>query len=95
MYNLPEESELFASDARGIYIPQHFAESVQRDKVSNVKEESWTILEAGPYHELYWDVWCEVLDDAKLTDSNGRVWSLWQDGDLWLVPDDVEFGESE
>ena len=74
-------AELFADSARGIYIPQHFAESADRDKFTGIDEEQWAILEVGPDHEHYWDVWDEVLDNAETT--CGAV--LYQDGDLWLI----------
>lgn len=73
---------LFADSARGIYIPQHFAESAQRGKFTGIDAEQWSILESGPEHEYYWDVWSEVLDNAETID--GQI--LHQDGDLWIVP---------
>ena len=80
------KAELFADSARGIYIPQHFAEAVDRSKVHDVTDEQWSILAAGPDHEHYWDVWTEVLDGATLIKDDGSGWYLHQDGDLWIVP---------
>lgn len=93
MYNLPDSSILFADSSRGIYIPQHFAESIRKDTVSGVNQEQWSILEYGPNHESYWDVWCEVEQSAVVKDSGGVTYGLWQDGDLWLVPTDAQWPE--
>lgn len=84
-----ELAELFADSARGVYIPQFFAESVRRDLVTGVDQEQWDILESGPDHELYWDVWCEVTDGATLHHPNLGECYLYQDGDLWIVPQEI------
>ena len=86
-----ESWECYADSARGIYIPQFFAESIKRECVSGVSEEDWNILESGPDHEQYWDAWTDVLDNAELTDSSGVVWTLYQDGDLWLIPESFDW----
>lgn len=82
---MPEEI-LYADSARGIYIPQHFAESVDRSKLSGVSKGDLNTLLGEPDQDYYWDTWASVCDDAILTDSNGQQWTLYQDGDLWLVP---------
>jgi hypothetical protein len=83
---------LYASSARGIYIPQFFAESVIRENVQGVPEEDWAILEAGPDHEWYWEAWNDVCDNALLVSPDTAAqYRLWQDGDLWLIPEeDIE-----
>ena len=52
-----ERAELFADGARGVFIPQHFAESVIRDKVTGVTAEQWAELESARISELYWEAW--------------------------------------
>ena len=88
MFDLPESAFCYADSARGIYIPQHFAETIKRDCVTGVSEEQFAILESGPDTEFYWDVWCEVTDSAIVTNQSGESYTLYQDGDLWLVPSD-------
>ena len=88
MFDLPEAAILYADSARGIYIPQHFAESIKRDCLSGVSDSDMDILAAGPDHAEYWDAWCDVEQSAIVTDSEGREFYLYQDGDLWLVPTD-------
>lgn len=91
---------LWLGDHRGIYIPRDFATSfADRAKhVSGVDAEQWAILEAGPdsaSNESYWDVWDEVCDSAIVTDDNGHKFTVWQDGDCWLIPDGMEWSDDE
>jgi hypothetical protein len=88
MFELPLNAELYASDHHGIYIPQYFAESIQREYLGGVSDEDMQILLDGPESEYYWDAWDMVLNNAVLTDKSGKRWTLWQDGDLWIVPED-------
>jgi len=83
-------ADLYADGNRGIYIPQHFAESVHRGYVTGVSDEDWKTLEEGPDAEWYWDAWNNVLSNAKITAPDGREGYLWQDGDLWVI-----WGESD
>jgi hypothetical protein len=89
------EVKLFATDTQGQYIPQNFANLIHRGCVKGVSEHDWTILEAGPNHEWYWDTWNTVLDNAKIHDPTGTVYFLYQDGDLWLIPKGMTYSEDE
>ena len=86
---------LWLNDARGVYIPRDFAKSfADRDKsVSGVNAETWATLEQGPDDEGYWDAWTEVRDNAVVTDENGVKFTLWQEGDLWLIPEGMEWSD--
>jgi len=86
---------LWLSDARGVYIPRDFANSfADRAKhVTGVKAEDWTVLEAGPDHEWYWESWQAVCDNARVTDDKGNVFFVHQDGDCWLVPVGMEWSD--
>lgn len=100
MFNLPESAILFADSARGVYIPQHFAESVKREYVSGISIETLDLLLIDPNanyeseadrdkQEWYWHNWTYVMDNAIVTDpDSGIEYTLYQDGDLWLVPVD-------
>jgi hypothetical protein len=79
--------ELYMSDNRGVYIPRDFAQSIRRELVSGVDfDDLDTLAGADPYEcESYWDIWSDILDSIQITDDDGRIWSLYQDGDLWLV----------
>lgn len=76
--------ECFLDSARGVYIPQNFAESIDVKDWTGIKAEDLDVLRAGPDHKFYWDAWTDVLDRAETLD--GRV--LHQDGDLWLIARD-------
>jgi len=76
-----KQADLYASESRGIYIPQHFAESADWNSFDNWNEDQRDVLLSGPDNESYWDIWHEVLDNV--TTTCGGV--LYQDGDLWIV----------
>ena len=92
MFDLPDTAILYADSARGVYIPQHFAESIKRECVTGVSEENWNLLTLDPNDENtpehYWDVWNDVEQNARVTcPDTGIVYTLYHDGDLWLVPE--------
>jgi hypothetical protein len=90
MDEIPEGAELFLSDSHGIYIPQFFAEQVDRSLVTGLDKEDYETLEAGPDGEWYWETWDCVLRDAVLKHPKLGNCYLWQDGDLWVVPEQKE-----
>lgn len=93
---LPKDSILYLPDAHGIYIPKAFAEQTKRMCVAHVSAEDWECLDAGPDNEWYWEAWQNVLDHAVLTDpSNGKRYTVYQDGDCWLIPEGAEWDDSE
>lgn len=79
-----KDSILLVDGNSGIYVPQSFVEAYDAAEWG-ISPEDESILNAGPDHEHYWDVWDDVLRDASYTDDNGNVWHLWQDGDLFAV----------
>jgi hypothetical protein len=93
MIKTKPEPLLWLSDSRGVYIPRDFATCfADRDKhVSGVHMEYWLTLEAGPDHEWYWEAWQDICDNAIVTDESGVRYRLHQDGDLWLIPEGMEW----
>ena len=81
-----QDSVLLLDGNRGIYVPQAFAETMNRDHISGVSPEQWAILEAGPDHEWYWETWADVESGAVLNDPDHGEMYLHQDGDLWAIP---------
>jgi len=76
--------QLLLSDARGIFIPRDFTQTCKIDKFTGISEDD--IKECSdPDNEGYWDAWTKILDNAKYTHDDGRVFTLHQDGDLWLI----------
>jgi len=82
--------KLLLGECRGVYIPQHFVEDFNLYEF-NIEPESWAveICKEGPEHEDYWDAWQDILDNAKHQDNEGHTWRLHQDGDLFLVREDM------
>jgi len=58
-----------------------------------ITDEDIKILLEGPPHNEYWDAWLEVIDRVYLIDSEGNKWTLWQDGDLWVICDKLMHDE--
>ena len=81
--------ECIINGAYGIYVPQTFA--IGCDGWQGVYPAYREILRAGPDHADYWEAWDAVLSSASYTDDDGRTWTLYQDGDLFVVRDDHEF----
>ena len=76
--------EILLSDARGIYIPRDFVQGFDLSKWSGISESDIEILQ-NPENEWYWDAWESVLNNAKFIADDGRVFTLWQDGDLFAI----------
>lgn len=87
------EPMLWLSDSRGIYIPRDFATSfTDRAKaVSGISAETWRDLEAGPDSEWYWEAWESACDHALITDDAGHKFTIYQDGDCWLIPQGMKW----
>jgi len=83
-------ANLFISDAFGVFIPQYFSESIIRENVCGISDEDYKILSQGPEANLYWETWEAVLDNAVIN-INGKTHHLYQDGDLWIVPNEEIF----
>lgn len=83
---MAKQAQLFADSARGVYIPQYFAESHAPEQWRHINPDDVEILTAGPEHESYFDAWDSVLNNAETVDGG----KLHQDGDLWVYwPDDA------
>ena len=99
MTELPESAKLYLDSNRGMYIPQHFFEETKPECINwhhLVDNKDEYIQDCSDVDaDFHNDAWCDVLDNVTLTDpSNGIEYSLYQDGDLWLVPVDAEWPES-
>ena len=93
-FSFENDAILFLNDAHGIYIPQLFAEQVIRETVSGVTDEDWQILEDGPDNEWYWEAWNNVETSARITHPTTKVvYSVYQNGDCFLVPEGCEIPE--
>lgn len=96
MTNLPESAQLFLDSNRGVYIPKEFAEIISHSCLANVTARQIDVLKQGPDHDEYWDVWAVVEDRAVVTNpTTGVQYGLYQDGDLWIIPLDAEWPDSD
>lgn len=86
--------ELLFDGASGVYIPQRFAREIDRSRVRGVSINDYEILEAGPDHEDYWEVWDKVVRNAVLTLADGTDVVLDEiNGDLFYVEKEAEYCE--
>lgn len=82
---------LLVDGAAGIYVPRQF--------VDRFDPTAWAIdpvdaaILRDPEHEHYWDVWEDVLRDARHFDGH-NYWYLSQDDDLFAVRDDHEWEDA-
>ena len=82
---LNDEVILFCGSGSGRYIPQRFASEIMPQYLTGVTQDQLNEL-ADPDSEFYWETWETVLDNAKVVDhTTGQTYTLWQDGDLWLL----------
>ena len=76
---------LLLSDARGVYIPRDFVQGFDMAQWG-LDPNSWAVQTcAEPDADGYWDAWNDVMGKAKYVHTDGRVYRLHQDGDLWAL----------
>jgi hypothetical protein len=92
--NLPPENEwngyacCLIDSSHGIYIPQIFSQNEKND-FYGYSQDDIDILLIGPEHEKYNEAWNNVYVYAFLYDIEGNKWTLWLDGDLWAVSEEL------
>ncbi len=69
----------------GIYIPSRFAMLIDN--------KTWQRRLNNADDESYWEVWEDLLNNFKYTSTDGTVWTLFESGDLWLIPDSFDVVE--
>ena len=77
-----DQVHLLIDGSHGIYVPYKFAWGVA-GSWEGIDPEDLTILKTGPGHPLYNEAWDNILFSAHFTDSEQKVWHLWQEGDLF------------
>lgn len=89
---MPADSLLYIDDCRGINIPKDFVTNTNRASITGVDESDLTDC-LDPYGEWYWEAWDNVLRDAVITGDDGKQYTLYQDGALWLILKGAEWPE--
>ena len=75
---------LLFTDARGIFIPRDFVLTFHLEKFTGISE--WAENQCkNEENANYWDAWDSILNNAEYVDIDGNKYSLYQDGDLWLI----------
>ena len=94
--NNTQEMEFLVDSHHGQYIPQIFAKVYglpeNFDNWEEIKEDIYFLSEdESNEKEDYWSVWDEILTNAKL--KSGL--ELYQNEDLWAVPEGFNWDEFE
>jgi hypothetical protein len=89
------EPELLINDAHGIYVMQSFCKAYL-PYITNAQElkEDIDICIEGPDNEDYLDAWDNLLSNVKLTNDNGKnytIGNLGESSDLWAIPENYEY----
>ena len=88
------DARLILSDSHGVYIPQLFCADIDAADAARIGVDFTDVqcCQAGPTpsNEWYWEAWQAILDSAVVIDDNGTRWCLYQDGDLWELPEGCE-----
>lgn len=94
---MASETLLILDSARGVYIPQAFARKFKDflGTWTNVDLDALDVLFEGPEHEWYWESWQTICDNAEYLGADGVKYTLYQDGDVWLVPEGTRFPGDE
>ena len=87
------EPVLALLDTHGIYIPQMYCNNIDQSIADemHISMDDVRICQAGPDHERYWDAWSTIECEAHWIDDNKVEWTLYQNGDLWEVPEGFTF----
>lgn len=85
------ETVLLVDEVNGVNIPKIFCERAAHYADSwQMSRGDMEICMGGPEEEFYWEAWESIINQAKMTDSQGREWRLWQDGSLFAYTGDGE-----
>ena len=89
------EPILLIDSHNGIYIPNLFCKQCNPENTFwNWNYENSSEILLNPEHELYWEVWEEVLDSAYYIDPDNNIkYTLYNNEDLWAIPEGYEIPE--
>ena len=102
MCELPENAELYLDGNRGVYIPQNFFEETKPECINwhcDKEQKDWILDQcSNPENEGYWDAWNDAAGYGCITvtdPDDGIEYGLFHCDDLWIVPVDAEWPDSE
>lgn len=79
-----DKINLLLDSNRGRFIPRDFVKGFDLTKFEGISEWARQTC-VNPDADGYWEAWDSILLSARHTDESGRVFTLHQDGDLWLL----------
>lgn len=74
---------LAVNDHHGIYVPKVFLENYSG--ICQGLADQDAILSGDPESCEYWEAWDSILSNFTYVNDEGDTYTLYQDGDLWLV----------
>lgn len=82
---------LLLDEWRGINIPRDFVQHFDLSLWTGLNSEDIEACQ-DPENEWYWEGWNNILDNARY-EENGHVWTLYQDGCLWALCEELMSSE--
>ena len=78
--------ECIVDSHHGVFVPMVFAQTVKRELLSGVFNETLDYLakEESLEDDGFWEEWDSVLNNARISD-NGKIYHLHQDSDLFII----------
>ncbi len=80
--------EILCDSHHGQYIPQLMINRLVDNGWQGIEKDDIADLQ-DPSNEWYWEAWYNIEDNATYTDKNGNVWTLYQNGDLFAICEDL------
>lgn len=89
-----EKMHILCDSHHGVYLPHIWVKNTEN--IWGIDQEDWDYLSEDDSvdKEYYWETWETILNNAKYIDSDGVVWTLYLDGDLFAIAYD-EMTEEE
>jgi len=78
--------QLLIDENNGISIPQTFYENFDLNKWGIDRNQFTELRDVENEH--YWDAWDALLKYARYVDTEGNVWQLYQNGDLFAITEE-------
>ncbi len=89
---MKKELSLLVDSHHGIYSAQILAQSY--GKYLQIDRTELNILKAGPDDDNYIETWA-AIDGCEIIDESGEKYFIWQNEDIWAVPDGWEWSEED
>lgn len=88
MNNKIDAVVILLGDFYGINLPMKFSTNLDLSLWHGLDNIDLDDL-SSPDNQFYWETWQEVLDKAYFIDTQGNQFTLYQDGDLFVICDEL------